>query len=44
MTKFIGRVAKLAKAPDFDSGYRRFESCRACQFLAGPRQGRGRLS
>ena len=44
MTKFLGRVAKLAKAPDFDSGYRRFESCRAYQFLAGPRQGRGRLS
>jgi hypothetical protein len=44
MTKFLGRVAKLAKAPDFDSGYRRFESCRAYQFFAGPRQGRGRLS
>jgi hypothetical protein len=42
--QILGRVAKLAKAPDFDSGHRKFESCRACQFFAGPRQGRGRPS
>ena len=29
----IRGVAKLVKAPDFDSGMRRFESFRPCHFL-----------
>ena len=41
MDKILGRVAKLAKAPDFDSGYRRFESCRAYQFPRGASAGKG---